>query len=88
MSRAAGYYDEDIMKGLTAEWQKGSRAIHQILSKMKSPTGDLYLLSRMQALAAEGKMELRGTPARGWKEFEVKLKSFTGEEVPANTEGQ
>jgi hypothetical protein len=62
-------------KSLTGEWQKGSRAMHNILSKMKIKTGDVFLLWRMRHLVEEGKMELAGDPSKGWKEFEVKITS-------------
>ena len=85
----AGFYDQDILANLTNEWQKGNKAMHQILSKMKIKTGDLFLLWRMRALAAEDKLELTGDPSKGWKEFEVKLKGPVGETVAAdNTENQ
>ena len=34
-SRDEDFYDKDIMNALTSEWQKGHRAIHTILNKMK-----------------------------------------------------
>ncbi len=69
------FYDADIFTALTNEPQKGSRAIQNILSKMKIKTGDVSLLWRMKALAEEGKIEITGDPSKGWKEFEVKLKN-------------
>jgi len=75
------FYDNDIINGLTAEWQKGSRAMQSILTKMKLKTGDVFLLGRMKIMAEEGKIEMTGDPAKGWKEFEVRLKSS----APAET---
>jgi hypothetical protein len=71
----AHFYDEDIINGLTADWQKGNRAMHTILSKMKLKTGDVFLLGRMKKLAEEERIEITGDPSNGWKEFEVKLKA-------------
>lgn len=76
-SKDETFYDKDILAGLTTEAQKGSRAMHNILGKMKIKTGDVTLLYRMKALAAEGRIELMGEPAKGWKEFDVKLKADT-----------
>jgi hypothetical protein len=76
------FYDKDILAGLTNEGQRGNKAIHNILGKMKIKTGDVTLLNRMKQLAEEGKIEINGEPAKGWKEFEVKLKSAP----PADTE--
>lgn len=74
-SKGAHFYDMDILKSLTGEWQKGNRAMHNILSKMKIKTGDVFLLWRMKHLAEQEEIELAGNPAAGWKEFEVKLKT-------------
>jgi hypothetical protein len=74
-SEAASFYDGDILKGLTGEEQKGNRAMHNILAAMKIKTGDVFLLWRMQALALEGKVEIIGDPAKGWKEFSLRLKT-------------
>jgi hypothetical protein len=73
-SEAISFYDADILKGLTNEEQKGNRAMHNILASMKIKTGDVFLLWRMQALAEDDKIEFVGEPARGWKEFSVRLK--------------
>ena len=68
------------------EWQKGNRAMHNILSKMKIKTGDVFLLARMKKLSEAGKIEINGDPSKGWKDFEIKLKSASGEEVTVNQE--
>ena len=86
VGKEADFYDDDILKGLTAEAQKGHRAVSSILSKMKISTGDVFLLWRMKQLAAEGRIELNGDPAKGWKEFEVKLKTATTETVSISAE--
>lgn len=78
------FYDKDILSGLTKEWQKGNRAMQSILSKMKIKTGDVFLLWRMKQLAEEGKLEINGDTAKGWKDFEVKLKSAVEEPNPEN----
>ena len=82
VSKDADFYDKDILAGLTNEPVKGSKAMQNILAKMKIKTGDVTLLNRMKALAEEGKIELTGEPSKGWKEFEVRLKSA----APAETE--
>lgn len=79
VSKDADYFDKDILSMLGKDWQKGSRAIQQILSKMKVKTGDVTLLNRMLTLAAEGTIEIKGDPSKGWKEFEVRLKTGTVE---------
>ncbi len=85
-SQETSFYDMDILKGLTAEPQKGHKAMHNILGKMKIKTGDVFLLWRMKALATEDKVEITGDTAKGWKDFEVKLKPVNQEAIPTNTD--
>jgi len=81
----ADFYDKDIIGALTKEWLKGNKAMHQVLSKMKIKTGDVFLLWRMRELAAEGKLQLNGDPAKGWKDFEVRLPAAADEIIePVN----
>jgi hypothetical protein len=75
------FYDADILKGLTNEWQKGNKAMSGILGKMKIKTGDVFLLWRMKKMAEEDKLEIHGETSKGWKDFEVRLKNNTVEEV-------
>jgi len=77
------FYDSEILKGLTNEWQKGNKAMHAILGKMKIKTGDVFLLLRMKKLAEEDKIQIHGDTSKGWKEFEVRLKTVAPEEVAA-----
>lgn len=83
VSKDETFYDNDILAGLSHEAQKGHRAVHNILAKMKIKTGDVTVLGRMKALADKGKIELTGEPSKGWKEFEVKLKSAAPEQTEA-----
>ena len=69
------YFDKNILNGLTNEWQKGSRALHNILNKMKVFTGDVFLLARIRTLIEAGAVDMNGDPSKGWKEFELRLKS-------------
>ena len=73
------YFDKDILTTVGTDLQKGHKAMHQILAKMKVKTGDVYLLWRMRQLQELEELDLQGDPAKGWKEFEVKLKG-----TPAN----
>lgn len=74
VSKPDTFYDNDILVGLTAEWQKGNKAIHNILGQMKIKTGDVFLLWRIKYLATEDKIQINGSPAQGWKDFDLKLK--------------
>jgi hypothetical protein len=77
------FYDNDVLNGLSPEWQKGNRAIHAILARMKNKTGDVFIIWRLRLLAEAGKVDLNGHPSKGWKDFEVKLKSSGPVEVMA-----
>jgi hypothetical protein len=88
VSKNEDFYDREILSGLTNEWQKGNKAMHAILSKMKIKTGDVFLLWRMKKLAEEEKMEIHGDTAKGWKDFEVKLKTALPETIETANQPQ
>ena len=67
------FYDNEIMKNLTPEWQKAWRVLSNTLHRMKIKTGDVFLMWRMKELIAGGKIEVMGDINKGWKEFDVKL---------------
>lgn len=78
VSKGDDFFDADILKTLTKEPQKGAKAVHNILSKMKVKTGDVFLLWRMRVLAERGELVLGGDMTKGWKEFDVKLPGGVG----------
>jgi hypothetical protein len=73
VGRDAGFYDSEILKNVTGEWQKASRVLQNTLNRMKIKTGDVYLMSRMKQLIADGRIESMGELDKGWKEFDVRL---------------
>jgi hypothetical protein len=81
VSKPDDFYDKDILAALSSEPQKGNKAMFNILGKMKVKTGDVFLLWRMKQLVAEEKIEITGEPAKGWKEFEVRLKTAAPAEL-------
>jgi hypothetical protein len=86
--QAEDFYDKDVLSGLTQEWQKGSRAMHAILSKMKIKTGDVFLLWRIKKLAAEDRIEINGSTTKSWKDFDLKLKSGAPEMIETENQPQ
>jgi uncharacterized protein DUF1835/uncharacterized protein DUF3658 len=66
------FYDEDLKKLITGDWQKGSKIIQQHL-KIKETTGDAYLLWRLKQLLNEGIYDVQGKVAN-MKDFEIKKK--------------
>ena len=67
------FYDTELKKFITADWQKASRIIHQFLSKAKETTGDAYLLWRLKTMIARDMFDVQGKVGN-MKEFEVKTK--------------
>jgi hypothetical protein len=66
------FYDGDLKKFITPDWQKASRIIHQFLSKNKHKTGDAFLLWRLKLMLANGGFDVQGE-VKNMKDFEVKL---------------
>lgn len=74
-SKSVDFYDEEILKNITTEWQKSWRVLSNTLNRMKIKTGDVFIMWRLKALIAKDRIHVNGDPAKGWKEFEVKLPS-------------
>jgi hypothetical protein len=68
------FYDNELRKFISPDWQKASKIIHQYLSKAKHTTGDMYLLWRLKTMIAMELFDVQGTVGK-MKDFEVKLKS-------------
>ena len=68
------YYDAELLKFITPDWQKVNKLFHSFFSKSKDTTGDAYLLWRLKLMIADGKLDAQGE-IKNMKDFEVKLKS-------------
>ena len=68
------YYDGELKKFITADWQKAHKIIHQFLSKAKETTGDAYLLWRLKGMLAQDMFDVQGKVGN-MKEFELKTKA-------------
>jgi len=66
------FYDIEILKNLTGEWQKANRVITYTLNRMKIKTGDVFLMWRLKQLIADGKVETTGDMQKSWKDFDVR----------------
>lgn len=73
VSKEASFYDEEVLKNITGQWQKASRVITNTLHRMKIKTGDVYLMWRLKELINEGKISVEGDINKDWKSFDVKL---------------
>ena len=68
------YFDAELKKFITPDWQKASRIIHHFLSKAKVTTGDMYLLWRLKTMIAQDQFDVQGKLGN-MKDFEIKTKA-------------
>jgi hypothetical protein len=68
------YYDAELKKYITNDWQKAVKIINSFLNKAKQTTGDAYLLWRLKTIIANGHFDVQGEISK-MKDFEVKLKA-------------
>lgn len=68
------FYDAELKKFITDDWQKAGKIIHQLQQKSKQSTGDAYLLWRLKHLLQTDLYDVQGT-VKNLKDFEVKKKS-------------
>jgi len=73
ISKEINFYDKEIISLLTKNAQKLPSAIAHILSKMKIKTGDVFIVSRLKALAELGKLTMTGNWEKGWKDIVVQM---------------
>jgi hypothetical protein len=68
------YYDAELKKCITDDWQKAGKIIHQFLQKSKQTTGDAFMLWRLKILLQSDMYDVQGT-VKNMKDFEIKKKS-------------
>lgn len=68
------FYDSELKKFLTSDWQKASKLIHQYLNKAKHKTGDAFLLWRLKSIISVSDIDAQGE-IKNMKDFEVKVKA-------------
>jgi hypothetical protein len=66
------FYDGEILKNISSEWQKATRVLTNTLHRMKIKTGDVFMMWRMKQLIALRKIEVMGNMEQGWKAFDVR----------------
>ena len=76
------FYDAELKKFITPDWQKASKIIHQFLNKAKHTTGDAYLLWRLKVMIAQDMFDVQGKLAN-MKDFEVKTKAIASMNIKA-----
>lgn len=78
------YYDGELIKFITKDYQKANKVVQQVFSKTKVKTGDIFLLWRLKEMVRSGKLEAQGE-LKNFKDFEVRLAAGDppAEETPA-----
>lgn len=80
VQHAYDFYDADLKRFITKDWQKAGKIIAQFLSKNKHTTGDAYLLWRLKLIIADGAYDIQGE-LKNMKDFEIKHKAGITEQV-------
>jgi hypothetical protein len=81
LGRDETFYDNEILKNLTNDWQKATRVLSNTLHRMKIKTGDVFIMWRMKELIAQGRVEILGDVNKSWKEFDVRLPAAQTEKI-------
>ena len=68
------FYDSELKKYITTDWQKASKVLSHFLNKAKEPASEPYLLWRLKTMIAMDMFDVQGNQKKA-KEFEIKLKS-------------
>lgn len=68
------FYDGDLKRFITGDFQKAQRIINQFLSKNKHTTGDAYLLWRLKNIIQNDNFEIQGD-IKNMKDFDVRSKT-------------
>ena len=72
VAKEDSFYDSEVLKNITTEWQKATRVLSNTLHRMKIKTGDVFIMWRMKQLIGAGKIETMGNIEGGWKDFDVR----------------
>jgi hypothetical protein len=76
--KEVSYYDSEIAKYITQDFQKANKIVNAFLTKSKETTGDAFVFWRLKLLAQTELYEIQGE-LKGMKDFEIKKKSVVVE---------
>ena len=71
LPKAIEYYDNELLKYVTGDYQKASKIINQFLLKSKETTGDAFLLWRLNSFVSSGLLEVQGS-AKSMNQLELR----------------
>ncbi|MBM3431967.1 MAG: DUF1835 domain-containing protein [Bacteroidetes bacterium] len=72
------YFDTEILRQVTKDYQKAPRVLQQVLQKMNVRTGDVFLMHRLREMLRTGRLQTSGEPDRSWKDLDIKLPGTSG----------
>ena len=83
VQKEVDFYDAELKKYLSVNWQKAGKLINTYLSKAKEKTGDAFLLWRLKEMAAAGSIDVQGSMEK-MKDFDVSLPGKKAGDAEAN----
>jgi len=86
VAKEDSFYDSEVLKNITPDWQKATRVLSNTLHRMKIKTGDVFIMWRMKQLISTGKIETMGHMEGGWKEFDVRKAGVQSANADVNNE--
>ena len=86
VGKDSSYFDADLLRNCTGDWQKATRVLSNTLHRMKVKTGDVFLMSRIKYLIEAEKLEVTGDPQKNWKDFDIRLKGAASASTTADAE--
>ncbi|MFM7645601.1 MAG: DUF1835 domain-containing protein [Sphingomonadales bacterium] len=72
ISKDINCYDQEIRRFVSGDWQKTNRLLHQLQTRMKNRTGDVFLMGRIRSLVGAGILESKGDLNAAWKDLEFR----------------
>lgn len=76
VQKELNYYDTELLKFVTNDFQKANKVVNAFLNKGKETTGDAFVFWRLKELTKTNQLEVQGE-LKGMKDFEIKKKSVS-----------
>jgi hypothetical protein len=73
VQKEVGYYDTELLKFVTNDFQKANKVVNAFLNKGKETTGDAFVFWRLKELTKTNELDVQGE-LKGMKDFEIKKK--------------
>ena len=76
IQKEVNYYDTELLKFVTNDFQKANKVVNAFLNKGKETTGDAFVFWRLKELTKTNQLDVQGE-LKGMKDFEIKKKSVS-----------